>query len=178
MDTIGDPTDPVGTKRPKAPPIVKSFTHFDRAKLNRLYKPIVNLPPEQANNAYTIFTHFFSDSILETIVKHTNACGALGPNRIRQEDDEPTIVLNDISQPWRDTTIGELRAFLAIHIYMEEHHERDLLSYWAKNEWDPSHNRIHKTMSRNRFMQLQRYFQISDPNKRPMGPFDRVSMTR
>ena len=160
MDNIGDPTDPEGTKRPKAPLIIESFTHFERAKLNRLCKPIVNLLPEEANNAYAIFTHFFPDSILETIVRHTNACGALGPNRIRQEEAEyePTIVLNDILQPWRDTTIGELKAFLAIHIYMEEHHERDLLSYWADNDWDPSHNRIRRTMSRDRFMHLQRYF--------------------
>ena len=112
---------------------------------------------------------------LPLLLNHSLIVSALSLIRQEEAEYEPTIVLNDLLQPWRDTTIEELKAFLAIHIYMKEHHERDLLSYWADNDWDLSHNRIRRTMSRDCFMQLQRYLQISDPGQRPMGPFDRVS---
>ena len=72
MATVGDPTDPRGTKRPNKDPILVS-THIFRlvVVIERPYK--VCLPPEiRPNNIYDIFSLFFSDEVLTIIIKNTN----------------------------------------------------------------------------------------------------------
>ena len=71
--TVGDPTDPKGTLRPNLPPEPKTGPEF---------KPLhcppfphqINLPVNVArNDAFAIWSLFFSTDQLDIIVQNTNA---------------------------------------------------------------------------------------------------------
>ena len=72
MATIGDSTDPKGTKRPnKNSILVSTYTFRPIAVAERPYK--VYLPPNiRPNNIYGIFSLFFTNDVLEIIAKNTN----------------------------------------------------------------------------------------------------------
>ena len=101
------PKDPQPEKAPKEPPpkpkplpkykplqITKPFTYGYRL-----------LPDTTPNDPYTIFSLFFTESILETLVRHTNEYAFLysGPKK-------------PYSRAWIPTTVREFRAFLGVSI--------------------------------------------------------------
>ena len=72
MATIGDSTDPKGTKRPNKDSIlVSAHTFRSVAVTERLDKAY--LPPNiRPNDIYGIFSLFFINDVLEAIVKNIN----------------------------------------------------------------------------------------------------------
>ena len=72
MATVGDPTDPRGTKRPNKNPILVS-TYIFRLVIVIEHPCKVCLPPEiRPDYAYGIFSLFFSNKVLAIIIKNTN----------------------------------------------------------------------------------------------------------
>ena len=70
MATVGDPTDPRGTKRPNKDPILVS-THTFRLVIVIERSCKVCFPPEIcSDDIYDIFSLFFSDKVLTIIIKH------------------------------------------------------------------------------------------------------------
>ena len=57
---------------------------------------------------------------------------------------------------------------------MQEHIERCVTDYWSTKSDDPDYAIIRNTMSKNRFKQLNRYFQIHNTTQDNMTPFDKL----
>lgn len=64
---------------------------------------------------------------------------------------------------WVDTTVSELCAYFAIHIYMGVTRETCIKDYWI-HKWAGNHARLREAMSLNRFEDLSRFLHISDPS--------------
>ena len=76
MATTEDSTDPRGTKRPNKNPIQLS-THTFKPIIITEYPCKVYLPSNvQPNNTYSIFSLFFSNTVLNVLIKNTNTYGA------------------------------------------------------------------------------------------------------
>ena len=85
MPTIGDTTDPQGTRRPKEDPLVDEYDTFkplnipDRASQ-------VNLPSDILPiDAYGIFSLFFSDAILNVIAQNTNRFARIREDNLKKK---------------------------------------------------------------------------------------------
>ena len=72
MATIGDSTDPQGTKRPNEDPIIDTVHIFNPVIIaDRPLKPC--LPQKiSSNDPYAIFSLFFTNKVLQTIAENTN----------------------------------------------------------------------------------------------------------
>jgi Transposase IS4 len=115
---VGDSTNPAGTLRPNLPPEPKTGDKYDPMPAPEFdFK--INLPVDSMD-ALAIFDLFYSPEQLAIIVASTNKQGLaqsqIGPRRKR--------ALN-----WIDITIGELYAFLGIHIYIALHIENQTKDY-------------------------------------------------
>ena len=159
MASYADPTNS-GTTRPVEPPIARSGGRFKAVKrpprAHRITCPEVNDP-------YSLFALFFSDEQLQIIADNTNK-NARKPPESRQEKRGGGQDLGGLwSRTWIETTIGELYAYLAIMIYMGIHKQNQIRDYWRTDKNRPSHPLVYKSMSLNRFEQLQRFIHVSDP---------------
>jgi hypothetical protein len=112
-----------------------------------------------------LFSLFFTDSILDRIVRCTN----LNAERVRV-DPVTTRAKNirfhdSLNQlPWKPVTPYEILVYFGILIYMGIHVEPHINNYWNTNEEDSLiHQPIRKTMSNHRWKQIDRYFHIWDP---------------
>ena len=103
MATVGDSTDPKGTKRPNEDPILVSA---------HIFKPVVVIerPPKicfslnvYSNDACGIFSLFFTNDVLNILIKNTKKYGALHYQHLKTS--------------WKDILVTELRAYLGVLIY-------------------------------------------------------------
>ena len=99
--------DPQPENAPKeSPPKPKPLPKY---KPIQIKKPFTHghalLPDTTSNNPYAIFSLFFTESILERLVQHTNEYAFLFPR--------PKI---PHSRAWIPTTISEFRAFIGVSI--------------------------------------------------------------
>ena len=103
MATVGDSTDPKGTKRPNKNPILVSA---------HIFKPVVVIerPPKicfplniYPNDAYGIFSLFFINNVLDILTKNMNKYGALYYQHLKTS--------------WKDTSVTKLKAYLEVLIY-------------------------------------------------------------
>ena len=103
-----------------------------------------------ANDAYGIFSLFFTKEVLGIIVQDTNKYGSRRSK--------------DLKAPWKDMSVAELREFLGILIYRSlfpsPHHQ----DYWNLDMMKPIHTGLMYTMGRNRFLQLEANLHMSDPD--------------
>ena len=76
MATVSNPTDPRGTKRPYKNPISVSVGVFGPVLVPEHYAEVCLPPNIYPDNAYGIFSLFFSRDVLGVIIKHTNKYGA------------------------------------------------------------------------------------------------------
>ena len=105
MATVGDSTDPQGTRRPNEDPILDSAHTFNPVIVADR-PPKLCLPSNVSpNNAYSIFSLFFTNEVLETIAKNTNGYATLQKAHIR-----PRVL-------WKDTSVAGLKAYLGVLIY-------------------------------------------------------------
>jgi hypothetical protein len=110
-----------------------------------------------------LFSLFFTDSILDRIVRCTN----LNAERVRA-DPVATRAKNirfheSLNQRiWKPVTSDEILTYLGILIYMGIHIEPYINNYWNTNEDDPIHSSVRKAMGNHRWTQIDRYFHIWD----------------
>ena len=159
-DVVRDSTDPLGALRPyEAPGIESSYTFSPRIVGDRPYK--MNLPPNvKPDDAYAIFSLFFTDDILAIIVRHINLFAAkrqtnlqqIHPNRKKRK----TL--------WKDTTICELRAFLGFLIYRSTIPFTNKHELWTADQNMPMHPILFTAITRDRCEELEASLHISDPN--------------
>ncbi|KAI2650763.1 PiggyBac transposable element-derived protein 4 [Labeo rohita] len=112
------------------------------------------------------FELFFSKSVLQTVVEHTNTYGAM-----RFEGKK---------KPWEDISIKDLKSFIALVIYMGVLKCFTLTDYWKKSDLYslPYPARI---MTGRKFLNICAALHISDPNvdaendkKRGTPEYDRL----
>ena len=131
--------DPQPEKAPKgSPPKPKPLPKY---KPIQIKKPFTRghglLPDTTPNDPYAIFSLFLTESILETLVQHTNKYAFLFPGP-----------KNSHSRPWIPTTISELRAFLGVSIWMGLHLESGIKDFWNTNALNgPIHHPVLNHMS-------------------------------
>ena len=101
--------DPQPEKAPKQPPPKpKLLPKYKPLQITKLFTYSYRLLPNTTpNNPYTIFSLFFTKSILETLVRYINKYTFLysGPKK-------------PYSYTWISTTISEFRAFLGVSIWI------------------------------------------------------------
>ena len=150
MATVGDPTDPRGTKRPCEDPISVSVDEFKPVIMSDRPAEVCLPPDVRPNDAYGIFSLFFSKDVLDVLVKNTNKYGA----RYHQQ----------LKATWKDISIAEIRAFLGILIYRSMYPHPKHKDLWNLNKKKSVHTGLVRTMGRNRFLQLEASFHVSDPD--------------
>jgi hypothetical protein len=151
-----------GEKAPKA----ESIPQFNSMEIPDQIGYAI-LPPS-CKSAYDIFSLFFSDDVLETIAKNTNQNA--NDNRVGPKLPK--------ARQWIDTTVEELKAFLAVWIMIGLYPIPKIEHYWnEQDEIRPTFKTIRQRISRNRWAQIDRYFHISPPNHAAatkLRPFTKV----
>ncbi|XP_051977768.1 piggyBac transposable element-derived protein 4 isoform X1 [Xyrauchen texanus] len=96
-----------------------------------------------------LFEFFFSTSVMQTIVRNSNAYGAK---------------CQDGKKPWQNFSMKDFRSYLALVIYMGLLKCSSSIDYWKKSEIYslPFPAQI---MSGKKFLTISRAFHISDPNE-------------
>jgi len=112
-----------------------------------------------------IFSLFFTDSVLDLIVRCTN----LNAERARV-DPVTSRALNirfhdSLNQkPWKPVTSYDILTYLGIQIYMAIHIEPHINDYWnTQEENGPIHQSVRRAMSQTRWKQIHRYFHVWNP---------------
>ena len=159
MPSEGDPTDPKGTKRPKEDPLTEEYHTFHPLVVPPRHRKL-NFPPNvQPNDAYALFSLFFSDDILNIIARNTNTFAYVRESRLEQE--KPNRKRK--KKPWQHTSICELKAYLGVFIYESICHQQRRRTYWNRDPNQPRHEVISAHISRDRFDELETSLHTSDP---------------
>ena len=148
--------DPQPEKAPKEPPPKPKL--LPKYKPMQIKKPFTHgyglLPDTTPDDPYTIFSLFFTESILETLVRYTNEYAFLyysGPK-------------TPYSRTWYPTTISEFRAFLGVSIQMGLHLESGITDFWNTDPLNgPIYYQVMNYISLVRWQQIDRFFHISKP---------------
>jgi len=149
---------------------------FEAMQLENAKGSSQNLHTIAASSPGDLFSLFFTDLVLDRIVRCTN----LNAERARADPvaaRAKNIRFHDSlnQMPWKPVTSSEILAYLGILIYMGIHVEPHINDYWNTNDDDgPIHRPVRKTMSKHRWWQIDRYLHIWDPAldqlfKRPDG---------
>ena len=112
-----------------------------------------------------IFSLFFTDSVLDLIVRCTNL------NAERARADPVTSRASNIrfhdslnQKPWKPVTSYDILTYLGIQIYMAIHIEPHINDYWnTQEENGPIHQSVRRAMSQTRWKQIHRYFHVWNP---------------
>jgi len=128
-----------------------------------------NLPPDvNIHNPFELFSLFFTDEIMDTLVEWTNKHAEFYPPN--EENEDP--------RPWKPTYREELYAYIAVLIHMGITIEPAIEDYWKDLDTYGVAHIVKKYISITRFQQIDRHFRASLPwpkdNKEPRTTFDRV----
>jgi hypothetical protein len=151
-------------------PLPPPFDRFESKHQPHLATPL--LPPELPfdparglPNPLETFSLFFSDDILEHLVENTNLyafekrTNPPPPESLATQDTPSPSHHHDNPRPWYDLTIGEIKIFVGIQIYMGVYRYPAIEDYWTNTA---KHSPMSR-MSCNRYQQIKRYFYISPP---------------
>ena len=123
---------------------------FEPLKMAELFPPTIELPPEvNIESPYSLFALFFSDDLLALLSSNTNKY-AKAKNA------------GQSGREWHETTISDIKIFLAILIYMGVHISPSDEDYWRTDE-----ELIHiprRFIGLKRFQQIKRFFHVADPD--------------
>ena len=119
--------------------------------------PLPRLRPLQqaapiADTPFTLLQRFLSPALMEEFAAHTNAAAP---------------------HDWRPTTAAELYAFIGVHLFMGIDRLPRTHMYWSETF---GHSLITSLFSRDRFMQLLRFFRVAaaDENAPARNPMPHV----
>ena len=128
-----------------------------------------NLPSNVSiDSAFAIFNLFFDSSILKTVTKHTNKYAEL-------HQPDPTEFPG--YRPWKPTTWKELRAYIAVYMWMGLHKDLAVDEFWKENKrGGPLYPEVSDHIARERWQQIDRFLHISDPEKgEDTVPFEKLA---
>jgi hypothetical protein len=150
-ETIADSTDP-GTLRPNIPPTTTTGTQFVPLECPPFdFK--IKLPRRVApKDAFGIWSLFFTQEQLGTIVQNTN--DYISENQARCPRTKGARVVQLI-------TLAELYGYLGILIYMSIHIENQTRMYWNTSDKMPKHTVVVETMAKNRWEDIHRFLHLS-----------------
>jgi Transposase IS4 len=122
-----------------------------------------------------LFSLFFTSPIIDLIAQCTNfnaERARIDPVASRAKNIRFPNSLNQ--KPWKPVTADEILAYLGIEIYMGIYTQPHINDYWNTNdEKKPLHPSVRKSMSYDRWKQINRYFHVWDPTsslfERPAG---------
>ena len=147
----GDPTDPKGTKRPKEDPLIEEYHTFNPVLVSPRHQKLFLPPNVQPNDAYALFSLFFSDPILDVIARNTNTFAYMRESRLEQKNPNRKRK----KKPWQDTSAYELKAYLRVLIYESTCIQQRRRDYWNRDPDQPRHEAITAHISRDRFDELE-----------------------
>jgi hypothetical protein len=149
---VADTTD-AGTLRPKLKPLPKAGTHFQPMQLDD-FDFEVHMPEDcSPEDPITLFTQYYNQSIVDTIVSATNS--------YQREVPDNEAKSGSRAAAWEPTCRKEIYLYLAFCIYMTVFPTNCLEDYWSTKQLTPFHP-ITKLFSRNRFQELRRRFRIHE----------------
>ena len=161
--SVGDTTDPKGTRRPDEPPT--------RNKKQPLYHPLIikehaggpRLPQDLiSGDINALISLFLTPQLLQAISEATNAYAQLGATKQLRS--------------FLPVTAQELRTWLGIHIYMTTTPGVRQQDYWRL---DPLRGSVHPlippAMSRNRWQAIAGALHLTDPRLQVATVFGYVS---
>ena len=155
LDHVVD--QPTATKQAKkAPPKQWPMPRYTPLKIKKGPQyGLGKLPSDVPCEPYSIFSLFFTEDILELLVENTNKYAA--NHSSHGQNDKP------FARTWYDTTVPELRAFIATYIYMGVHNEPRIEQYWnTDGTKGPLHPLVREHISLKRWQQIDRFFHISE----------------
>ena len=130
--------------------------------LNHEDRDAVGLPAELCTSPLDVFNQLFPHEIWESLCKNTNAY-----YRYQSSCASSELPLGGAKlQPWKDTTIGELKVWVGLVLFMGVVVCPGIKYWWVTEQ------RIMSAMRLDRFLQLKSYLHISPPTV-----FSRVSST-
>ena len=156
-------------------PLPSSFSQlelipkFEAMELENAKGSSQNLHTIDSSSPEELFSLFFTDLVLDRIVRCTN----LNAERVRADPvaaRAKNIRFHDsLNQlPWKPVTSSEILAYLGILIYMGIHPEPHISDYWDTNAENGSGRwPVRKTMGRDRWKQIDRYLHVWDPASDP-----------
>jgi len=131
----------------------------------------VNIPIDPSATSLDFFHLFFDETFFQRVVDETNRYAAqdmrltaaiaaaraavAAASSSDEEDDSP------VDGPWTDTTLPEIRAFIAMNIALGLRGHSSMDDIWSTRDslHDPY---LSKIMSRDRFRLLSKYFRLVD----------------
>ena len=150
MATIGDSTDPKGTRRPNEDPILVSAHTFKPVIVAERPSKICLPSNIRPNDAYGIFSLIFTNDVLAMIAENTNNYGALRHQHLKAS--------------WKDTSVTELRAYLGVLIYRSLYPQPRRKGYWTTDINKPIYESLASSIGCKRLEQLEASLHVSDPN--------------
>ena len=128
------------------------ISSFKLMKIIKLTHELGKLFAHIASTSYSIFSLFFNDDILQQIVEHINE---YAKKHCSNED-------KSFARKWYFISLKELRAYIAICIYMRVHSQSSVSEYWNRDFSKGSlHSMIHEHISLIRWQQIDRFLRIS-----------------
>ena len=164
------PADPEPSKRsrkkPPAPEPLPAFTPL--IIQNPFMEGYSNLPPNltaDSASPYKIFSLFFNEEILIQLQNHTNEYAELQLSKSPKPH-----------RAWKPTTTNELRAYIAIHIWMGVHGQLGVETFWNTDPMKGAiHDQVRNHMSLRRWQQIDRFFHISKPSStQSESPYEKL----
>ena len=113
----------------------------------------IGLPVEYCTSPLSVFNQLFTQEVWESLCNNTNMYYKHKSNQLDPLDPDMR------PRPWKDTTIGELKVWLGLVLYMGVVSCPAVEDYWDEDTRQPPMG----VMSLNRFEQLKRYLHVSPP---------------
>ncbi|XP_069108218.1 piggyBac transposable element-derived protein 4-like, partial [Argopecten irradians] len=129
-----------------------TFTFTGNAGINT---DILSVPEEGSLSYLDYFECIITDNIIQKIVVETNRYAAT------YSETHPDLPSHSRYRKWTDTTLGEMKAFIAMTIAMGLVQQLDIQDYWSGN---PVINTpfFRSVMSRDRFLSLLSVLHLAD----------------
>ncbi|XP_033109446.1 piggyBac transposable element-derived protein 4-like [Anneissia japonica] len=123
---------------------------YDDAWLGKFSPRTGPLVHDVESSFYDIFHYFLDDEILEYVTEETNKYVAQQMCLLEQMPEHSGL------KDWRDTNVGELKAFIAILLGIGMDKRGSYDAYWSSN-WFLERPGLKSVMSKNRFLMLFRF---------------------
>ena len=118
----------------------------------------VGLPVELCTTPLDVFSQLFTVEMWESLCKNTNAY-------YHDKASKASLPPDVRPRPWKDTTVGELKVWLGLVLYMGVVTMPSIPLYWEGT----TRQQPMSAMGLNRFCQIKRYLHVSPPPK-PANP--------